>query len=429
MYFCGYGVKEDYTEAVKWYRMAAEQGHAGAQYSLGNAYDSGNGVKKDSSEAVKWYRKAAEQGYVFAQEELARKYKYGSGVKRDKKEAAKWQKIAEQTKAKEQEALNKTLNDIKNPNVISYTSAQNTQITEPEDAESQFRLGSEYYNKQNYEEAAKWWRKAGTQGHVKAQFNLGSILSNGKVTPKHDMEAAYWYGEAGKQGNAEAFYNLGLMYSTGKGVQKSNGSAFGFYLKAAQMGHAISQNTIGFAYQYGLLDMTQDYDKAAYWYGKAAEQGLTAAQDNLNKLNQIRYETIQKTANNTNGDFSGQISSSGGNEPPVITKRLRTGKVVTYTPQKTVQTGGSSSSNVTSNQRREIEDHDPCYKCRSSGKIICDRCDGDGGTYEYINNAPNYTGSRRSSSSRVRHQCSKCRGAGKIDCPDCDGKGYLVRRH
>ena len=32
------GVEQDYVEAVKWYRLAAEQGNADAQYNLGVAY-------------------------------------------------------------------------------------------------------------------------------------------------------------------------------------------------------------------------------------------------------------------------------------------------------------------------------------------------------------------------------------------------------
>ena len=48
----GYGVPQDYAEAVKWYRLAAEQGYARAQYNLGVMYDNGRGVLKTSKEAV-----------------------------------------------------------------------------------------------------------------------------------------------------------------------------------------------------------------------------------------------------------------------------------------------------------------------------------------------------------------------------------------
>ena len=57
-------------EAVKWYRKAAEQNFAEAQYNLGVCYDNGQGVAKDYAEAVKWYRKAAEQNHAQAQYNL-----------------------------------------------------------------------------------------------------------------------------------------------------------------------------------------------------------------------------------------------------------------------------------------------------------------------------------------------------------------------
>ena len=50
------------AEAAEWFRKAAKQGHAKAQFSLGQAYSGGYGVAKDEAMAVKWYRKAAAQG-------------------------------------------------------------------------------------------------------------------------------------------------------------------------------------------------------------------------------------------------------------------------------------------------------------------------------------------------------------------------------
>ncbi|MBQ4479124.1 MAG: sel1 repeat family protein [Victivallales bacterium] len=57
----------NYAEAVKWFRKAAGQGLAEAQYNLGVCYATGLGVEQDYAEAVKWFRKAAEQGNAGAQ--------------------------------------------------------------------------------------------------------------------------------------------------------------------------------------------------------------------------------------------------------------------------------------------------------------------------------------------------------------------------
>ena len=66
------GYRQDYAEAVRWYRKAAEQGYAKAQGSLGWMYEQGLGIPKDGAEAVKWYRKAADQGNAVAQRFLGR---------------------------------------------------------------------------------------------------------------------------------------------------------------------------------------------------------------------------------------------------------------------------------------------------------------------------------------------------------------------
>ena len=59
----GLGVPQDGEAAVKWYRLAAEQGYANAQTNLGmDVPMNGRGVPRDGEAAVKWYRLAAEQG-------------------------------------------------------------------------------------------------------------------------------------------------------------------------------------------------------------------------------------------------------------------------------------------------------------------------------------------------------------------------------
>ena len=63
MYDNGEGVPEDDAEAVKWFRMAAQQGQAGAQFNLGVMYAYGRGVPEDYVRAYAWYNLAAEQGY------------------------------------------------------------------------------------------------------------------------------------------------------------------------------------------------------------------------------------------------------------------------------------------------------------------------------------------------------------------------------
>ena len=51
------------TEAVRYYRLAAEQGHAVASMNLGVCYEYGDCVEADLDEAKRWYARAAATGH------------------------------------------------------------------------------------------------------------------------------------------------------------------------------------------------------------------------------------------------------------------------------------------------------------------------------------------------------------------------------
>ena len=94
MYSNGWGVLQDYKEAVRWYTLAAEQGYALAQFNLGTIYQNGTGVPQDYKEAVRLYRLAAEQGDSGAQYNLGTMYGNGKGVVQDFIYAHMWWNIA-----------------------------------------------------------------------------------------------------------------------------------------------------------------------------------------------------------------------------------------------------------------------------------------------------------------------------------------------
>jgi uncharacterized protein len=90
MYEIGQGVPQNYAAAVGWYRKAADQGDADAQFNLGYMYANGQGVPQDYAAAVSWYRKAADQGQAAAQYNLGVMYANGWGVPQDDVRALMW---------------------------------------------------------------------------------------------------------------------------------------------------------------------------------------------------------------------------------------------------------------------------------------------------------------------------------------------------
>ena len=246
-------VKKDYEQAVKYFRLAAEQEYVFAQYMLGLCYYYGRGVARDYSEAVKWYRKAAEQGDADAQTNLGNRYYNGQGVAQDYNEALKWyRKSAEQG-----------------------------------NAIAQYMLGLCYHNgkgvTQDYVEAVKWYRKAAEQGDADAQNNLGNRYCNGEGVAQDYAEAVKWYRKAAEQGDANGQNGLGNCYYYGRGVAQDYGEAVKWYRKAAEQGDAGAQFDLGFCYEKG-KGVAKDIDEAAKWYRKAAEQGNADAIKALKRL-------------------------------------------------------------------------------------------------------------------------------------------------
>ncbi|MBT6297571.1 MAG: hypothetical protein HOJ14_13565 [Nitrospina sp.] len=86
MFESGQGVLQNFDEAIKWYQLAASQGLIKAQeklnllvskaaaaqvnFGLGVAFENGQGVPQDIMEAIRWYKLAADQGLIKAQEKL-----------------------------------------------------------------------------------------------------------------------------------------------------------------------------------------------------------------------------------------------------------------------------------------------------------------------------------------------------------------------
>jgi uncharacterized protein len=90
----GYGAERDDAQAAYWYRKAAEQGHAEAQYNLARLYATGQGVARDQEAALHWMRAAASQGYAPAQARFGARYAAGNGISQDHRLAYFWLTLA-----------------------------------------------------------------------------------------------------------------------------------------------------------------------------------------------------------------------------------------------------------------------------------------------------------------------------------------------
>jgi TPR repeat protein/putative methionine-R-sulfoxide reductase with GAF domain len=83
------------TGGLEGIRKLAEQGDAGAQFSMGARYATGEDVPQDYAEAVRWFSMAAEQGHVVSQATLGAYYWAGRGVPQDPVKAYFWSVLAQ----------------------------------------------------------------------------------------------------------------------------------------------------------------------------------------------------------------------------------------------------------------------------------------------------------------------------------------------
>ena len=150
---------------------------------------------------------------------------------------------------------------------------------------AQYNVGLYYHNgwsgvKQDYQQAAYWYRKSADQGYSSAQLNLGYLYSKGLGVSQDQQQAVYWYRKAAEQGEVIAMSNLGDHYYAGEGIGRDYQQAVYWYRKAADQGNSAGMNGLGICYLNG-KGVTQDYQQAVYWYRKATEQGYAVAKSNL----------------------------------------------------------------------------------------------------------------------------------------------------
>ncbi len=220
-------LSKNVNEGIEKWKPLAEKGDANAQYCLGLQYTFGSWEPdpekmkdeetiwepdpeemkdhKGYQEAIKWFKKAAEQGYARAQYKLGGMYKRGEGVSRDDKEAVKWYK-----KASEQVAMAKFL--------LGGMYARGEGVIE-DDQEALRLMGEaaeEYANHhadaEVFENSILFWIIAG--------LHDSHYFFNDEGFSKNDNEAFKWYQKLLKRGDWSSQYNLAVHYAEGRGVNQ-----------------------------------------------------------------------------------------------------------------------------------------------------------------------------------------------------------------
>ena len=172
-----------YDTAVKFYRIAAEFGHRGAQCNLGYCYQNGQGCEKDMRLAVLYYRKAAEQESGVAEYNLAACYLRGEGgLRYDYSRAAELLERAVRHGAAEAAPLLEEIRNRRKKKIAQHIYAVSTVML--------------HRDARQVAEALKLRLIAAEMGNARAMYAMGCHYEFGFGVDMDEKKADAWYRRA-----------------------------------------------------------------------------------------------------------------------------------------------------------------------------------------------------------------------------------------
>jgi TPR repeat protein len=265
--------EEEDTERFNQHKKFAEQGDAGEQNLVADAYFHGRGVAQDYSEAFFWYQKAAAQGDFYAKAGLANCYLEGNGVKKDPIQAVNlFKQVASQV-----------ISDIPTNNIqlrFLFDTQKSIQST------AQYQLGNCYYKgngvKQDYDQAFEWFQKAAKRNE-EAKVMLAECYLNGSGVEKNLVQGFKLLEEVvKKQNDALAQFELAIRYLFCKELEENRSQAIKWFEKAAdpdqrtlrpecKQARIQAQTMLGICYYHE--HSVKDNNSAFEYFEKSSKEG------------------------------------------------------------------------------------------------------------------------------------------------------------
>lgn len=165
----GFGGKQSYEEAMRWWKEAAKRGYTVAMNNIGLMHANGHGVAQSYEEAFNWWHQSAFLGNAWAMNNVGDLYENGLGVQQDLTLAMTW-----------------------------YQSA-----AEQGERMAMYNIGT-FYDQgkgvaQDYGQALAWYRKAAEKGDASSMHSIGVLHAEGKGVAADPVEAWAWFSVADKR--------------------------------------------------------------------------------------------------------------------------------------------------------------------------------------------------------------------------------------
>ena len=269
-------IQQDYQPGtLEWYLQNAKKGDVAAQCELGRRYATGEGVTEDKKKATEWYRKAAEQGHAKAQFQLA-ELLYFSGCSSYRGEAVAWYRKAAEQGLPEAQCAAGIFDPANKFKWIEKASEQGY-------APASQSLGGIYLQyarlsetssvsySNNISEALTWFLKAVEQGDSDSAFFVGECYN----MQGDKSEALKWFSKYVELSDSYSTVRVGESFFR----QGDKAEALKWYLKSVELGETAAIPAIPMIYE-----ELGNAAEAVKWYLKAAEGGSKTAAERLKKL-------------------------------------------------------------------------------------------------------------------------------------------------
>eukprot|EP00928_Gymnodinium_smaydae_P012160 TRINITY_DN14420_c0_g1_i3.p1 TRINITY_DN14420_c0_g1~~TRINITY_DN14420_c0_g1_i3.p1 ORF type:complete len:376 (-),score=71.00 TRINITY_DN14420_c0_g1_i3:36-1163(-) len=229
-------------QTTPWYFKPALAGDADAQANLGRMYRRGSGgVVQDAEESVRWYKKAAEQGHALAAYHVARHFQ----KKQDLNLASEWaHRAANHGHAGAQVLLGALLESqggSSSPSKMHDVADWYRRSAMQEHPWGMYNYGRLFLQgegglQRNLREAHLWLTLAAERGYRPSAQLLGKLFE-ASDSPKDREQAVKWYRAAAGQGDAHAALSLARLLGSSSDKGHAD-EAHSWYHRAVARGFA-----------------------------------------------------------------------------------------------------------------------------------------------------------------------------------------------
>lgn len=272
LYQDGKGVNKDDVRAFSLALSAAKKGYSPAQRRTAIYFHHGIGTKIDFSQALHWYRHAAESGDRISEYYMFLFYRggYFPNVEKDQKKAFEWA-----TRASNQGHL-----PAKTFLALMLMTGEGTH--------------------KDVNRAAELLLDAALKHHPNAQFLLSMLYKGGVGVTKNTEKYLEWLTKAAENNFPDAQAELAAVYETGYAIEKNSEMSLEWAKKAANQGsieaqrllsvHHMKSGEMNEAYFWALLASKVGHENPPFTYVSDSHMLLPHIESKVSQKNKVEMQ-------------------------------------------------------------------------------------------------------------------------------------------